>query len=65
MPPALAASYGFVPLSREALVFAENKTRWNEWKHVWAIPSDSESANPLPLACMQSARASLIAWRKA
>lgn len=63
-PPALAASYGFVPLSREVLVFAENKTRWNEWKQVWATPTDSESSTPLPLACMQSARASLIAWRK-
>lgn len=63
-PPALAASYGFVPLSREVLVFAENKTRWNEWKQVWAIPTDSESSNPLPLACMQSARTSLITWRR-
>ena len=63
-PPALAASYGFVPVSPEVLVFAENKTRWNEWKQVWDTPTDSESSTSLPLACMQSARTSLIAWRK-
>lgn len=63
-PPARASIYGLVPLSREAIVFSASHTRWSEWKQVWATPTDSESANPLPLACMQSARASLITWRK-
>lgn len=60
MPPSMAASYGVQPVSREAVVFSEVGLRWADWKRVWAVPEDSESATPLPLACMQSARSSLL-----
>lgn len=60
VPVSMAASYGIQPLSREGGVFAETDVRWTDWQRVWATPEDSESSNPLPLACMQSARASLI-----
>ncbi|MEO2029481.1 MAG: hypothetical protein ABGZ23_26720 [Fuerstiella sp.] len=60
-PVSMSASYGLQPVSREAVVFAESHTRWVEWQQVWATPVDSESSTPLPLACMQSARASLLA----
>ena len=63
-PASMAASYGLVPVSREAVVFSELGFRWVDWKRVWAVPEDSESANPLPLACMQSARASLLSSGK-
>jgi len=59
-PPSMAASYGVQPVSREAVVFSETGFRWVDWKRVWAIPEDSESVIPLPLACMQSARTSLL-----
>ena len=60
-PVSMSASYGLQPVSREAVVFAESHTRWAEWQQVWATPVDSESSAPLPLACMQSARDSLLA----
>ena len=63
-PPARASIYGMTPMSREAVLFSDSKIAWNDWKQVWTTPTDSESANPLPLACVQSARSSLIAWRK-
>jgi hypothetical protein len=60
-PVSMSASYGLQPVSREAVVFAESRTRWSDWQQVWAAPMDSESSTRLPLACMQSARASLLA----
>ena len=60
-PVSMSASYGLQPVSREAVVFAESRTRWAEWQQVWRTPVDSETATPLPLACMQSARGSLLA----
>ncbi|MEZ6129384.1 MAG: hypothetical protein R3C59_11940 [Planctomycetaceae bacterium] len=63
VPSTKAAQYGLQPLSRDTVVFAEAETLWSEWKQIWAVPSDSESSNPLPLACVQSARAALIGRR--
>jgi hypothetical protein len=60
-PVSMSASYGLQPVSREAVVFAESRTRWAEWQQVWTTPADSETSGPLPLACMQSARGSLLA----
>lgn len=62
-PPQKAAEYGMQPMTRETVVFGDEETLWSDWKQVWSIPVDSESSRPLPLACMQSARTSLIAWR--
>ncbi|MEO2015189.1 MAG: hypothetical protein ABGZ53_12540 [Fuerstiella sp.] len=59
-PVSMSASYGLRPVSRDAVVFAESQTRWTEWQQVWATPIDSESSTPLPLACVQSARSSLL-----
>ena len=59
-PPSMASSYGIRAVSREAVVFSAVGFRWVDWKRVWAVPQDSESAVPLPLACMQSARTSLL-----
>jgi len=64
VPASRAAQFGLQPMSREAVVFSERKILWREWQEVWATPTDSESATPLPLACVQSARTSLIKWRR-
>ena len=60
-PVSMSASYGLQPVSREAVVFAESRTRWAEWQQLWTTPAESETSAPLPLACMQSARGSLLA----
>lgn len=59
-PQGLAASYGLQPASRELIVFAESKVMWSEWQQLWETPDASEGAGHLPLACFQSARASLL-----
>ncbi|MDG2126783.1 MAG: hypothetical protein P8K08_02190 [Fuerstiella sp.] len=59
-PVSMSASYGLQPASREAIVFAESRTRWTEWQQVWTTPIDSETSAPLPLACMQSAQVCLL-----
>ena len=64
VPVSKAAAYGLRPLTRDAIVFSERPTLWIDWKQVWATPTESESSRPLPLACMQSAMASLIAWHR-
>ncbi|MEZ6058815.1 MAG: hypothetical protein R3C19_00470 [Planctomycetaceae bacterium] len=62
MPVSLAASCGLQPVARESVVFAQTEILWSEWQHVWATPeSDNGSATAAPpLACMQSARLSLL-----
>lgn len=60
VPVTKAAEYGLQPISREAVVFSENKMLWKDWKAIWATPKNSESSNPLPLACVQSASMTLL-----
>lgn len=60
-PPGLAASYGLQPVSRELVVFAESPVLWADWQQVWQQPVSREEGTQLPLACLQSARASLLA----
>lgn len=64
VPASMAASYGIQPLSREGGVFAETDVRWTDWQQVWVTPEGSESSRPLPMACMQTAQASLLASGK-
>lgn len=62
-PPGLAASYGLQPISRELIVYSESRFLWADWKRVWAPPPDAEApdrSDRLPLACLQSARASVL-----
>lgn len=60
LPASMASSYGIQPVSRESGVYADSEFRWVDWQRVWAIPENSESSSALPLACMQSARRSLL-----
>lgn len=64
VPASMAASYGIQPISREGGVFGESAVRWTDWQHVWATPEDSQSSHALPMACMQSARTSLLSSGK-
>ena len=59
-PPGLAASYGLQPVSRDLIVYSESSVRWIDWQQVWAVPEDSDLADALPLACLQSAQSSLL-----
>lgn len=60
VPATKAAEFGLQPISREAVVFAENRMLWKDWKAIWATPENSESSNPLPLASLQSASMTLL-----
>lgn len=59
-PLGLAASYGLQPVSREAVVFSESEVPWAEWQQLWTSTDPGQPTEDLPLACLQSARASLI-----
>lgn len=59
-PVTRAAEFGLQPISREAVVFAENKLLWEDWKELWQVPENSESSSPLPMACYQSASVTLL-----
>ena len=60
IPATKAAAFGLQPISREAVVFSENPMKWKDWKAIWATPENSESSQPLPLACLQSASMTLL-----
>lgn len=59
-PITAASAYGITATPRESVVFAQSEVLWTEWQQLWLEPVD-ESAKPgRPLACLQSARLSLI-----
>ena len=62
-PTSMAASYGIQPVSRESGVYSDSQFRWADWQRVWAVPEQTEATQNLPLACLQSARRSLLPTR--
>lgn len=60
VPATKAAEFGLQPISREAVVFADNQMLWKDWKAIWATPENAESSRPLPIACLQSASMTLL-----
>lgn len=59
-PTSLAASYGLQPVARESVVFSQSEIPWADWKQLWASPLGEDGKPSLPMACVQSARLSLI-----
>ncbi len=62
-PTPLAITFGIGVVSAESAVFARSRTRWDDWVQLWHVdPSDPDSRR-LPLACVQSARLSVLQHR--
>ena len=60
-PTILAVTYGISPVSVESVLFFTSNTNWYEWGRLWqVVDSDQNDRKQLPLACVQSARMSLL-----
>ncbi|MCH2202040.1 MAG: hypothetical protein MK102_08720 [Fuerstiella sp.] len=59
-PAPLAITFGISPASVESVVFCKSSTDWYEWAQLWQINSEYTEPDRLPLACVQSARLSLL-----
>ena len=59
-PARLAMNYGISPASLENVLFLNSSTNWFEWGRLWEVDSDRNERIQLPLACVQSARLSLL-----
>lgn len=60
LPAPLAMTFGISPTSAENVLFSRSQTNWDEWKRLWHVNRDDADADRLPLACVQSARMSLL-----
>ncbi|MCH2211416.1 MAG: hypothetical protein MK110_08945 [Fuerstiella sp.] len=59
-PAPLAITYGIGTSSVENVLFCRSSTDWYDWAQLWQTNSESPEAGHLPLACVQSARLSLL-----
>ncbi len=60
LPSPLAVTFGISPVSAENVVFAKSDTNWYEWGRLWHVGPDHSDGDRLPLACVQSARLSML-----
>lgn len=60
LPAPLAVTFGFSPTSVENVIFSRSRTNWYEWARLWHVNPTDTDGDRLPLACLQSARLSLL-----
>lgn len=60
LPSRLAMTFGIGITSSESVIFSKSNTNWYEWTRLWHVPPDNTDGDRLPLACVQSARLSLL-----
>lgn len=60
LPARLAMTFGIGIASAESVMFSKSNTNWYEWTQLWHVPPDDTDGDRLPLACVQSARLSLL-----
>ena len=60
LPTPLAVTFGISPTSAESVLFSKSNTNWYEWGRLWHVDSENTDGDHLPLACVQSARLSLL-----
>jgi len=60
LPTAFAITYGIGAKSTESVLFAKSDTEWNDWAQLWHVNTEPTDGDRLPLACMQSARLSVL-----
>jgi hypothetical protein len=60
LPSPLAVTFGISPASAENVLFSKSDTNWYEWGRLWHVETGDTDGERLPLACVQSARLSLL-----
>ena len=60
MPSPLAVTFGISPASAENVLFSKSETNWYEWGRLWDVAAGDTEGQQFPLACVQSARLSLL-----
>ena len=60
LPSPLAITFGISPASAENVLFSKSDTNWYEWGRLWHVAADDTDGERFPLACVQSARLSLL-----
>ncbi len=60
LPATLAITFGIGITSAESVIFSKSNTNWYEWAQLWHVNARNTDGDRLPLACVQSARLSLL-----